>query len=70
MRERNVSRRSFVAGTAAATAAACLGTGALPAAKALAENVDPAGEWVRTTCSPNCTGACGAQGLVHEGQIK
>lgn len=40
MRERNVSRRSFVAGTAAATAAACLGTGALPCAKALADNVD------------------------------
>lgn len=71
MSERNLSRRSFLAGTAVTATAACLGVNAaVPAAKALAENVDPAGEWVRTTCSPNCTGACGLKGFVHEGQIK
>ena len=71
MSERNLSRRSFLAGTAVTATAACLGmNAAVPAAKALAENVDPAGEWVRTTCSPNCTGACGLKGFVHEGQIK
>ena len=68
MSERNLSRRSFLAGTAVTATAACLGmNAAVPAAKALAENVDPAGEWVRTTCSPNCTGACGLKGFVHEG---
>ena len=72
---RDITRRTFVkAGSAAALTA--MGMGALgaasgiPAAKALAESAPPEGEWVRTTCAPNCTGACGMKAFVHDGQIK
>lgn len=70
-----ITRRTFVkAGSAAALAA--MGAGAvgaatgIPAAKALAESAPPEGEWVRTTCAPNCTGACGMKAFVHDGRIK
>lgn len=73
---RDITRRSFVKGAAAAGGmAAVVGASALadpypPAAKAFAERAGDEGMWVRTTCSPNCTGACGTKAFVHDGQIK
>ncbi len=72
-----ITRRSFVQAASVASlgalGAGCLGSAALgsvPAAKALAEEAGSEGAWVRTTCSPNCTGACGTKAFVHDGQIK
>ncbi len=72
----DISRRQFVKATAATGAAvAAIGAGqaglsAVNASKALAENTPSEGAWYRTTCSPNCTGACGTKAFVKDGQIK
>lgn len=68
----DITRRAFLgaASVLAAGAAGGVATSGVPASKALAENVSPEGEWVRTTCAPNCTGACGMKAFVHDGQIK
>lgn len=71
-----LTRRQFVQASAAAgiAGAAAIGAGAtlasVPASKALAESTGDDGAWYRTTCSPNCTGACGTKAFVHDGQIK
>ncbi len=69
-----VSRRAFVATGAAVAGAAAVGVNvaALPdAAKAIANEQAPGEEtWVRTTCSPNCTGACGMEARVQDGKVR
>lgn len=75
---KDITRRTFTKGTlGTAIGAACLGGSAvlqgIPAAKALAEQeseADEEGIWTRTTCSPNCTGACGMKAYVHDGLIR
>ncbi len=71
---KTMSRRGFVKlGSAAAlgiAGAGALGAGGIPVSKALAQTTPPEGEWVRTTCAPNCTGACGMKAFVQGGQIK
>lgn len=71
----DISRRQFVkaaaaTGAGAAVAGAGVASAGIPASKAVAESIPAEGEWVRTTCSPNCTGACGTKAFVHDGQIK
>jgi len=66
------SRRTFIKGATATCAAAALGTGvALEDANAV--NGKAAGEdgitYTRSTCSPNCTGACGMIAAVKDGKI-
>ncbi len=68
------SRRQFVVGSAAtlaigATAGLGLG-GKLLNAEALTQGETLTGEWIRTTCSPNCTGACGMEAYVDDGQVR
>ncbi len=69
-----VSRRAFVATGAAVAGAAAVGVNVatLPdAAKAIANEQAPGEEtWVRTTCSPNCTGACGMEARVQDGKVR
>ncbi|HZD79446.1 MAG TPA: molybdopterin-dependent oxidoreductase [Actinomycetota bacterium] len=68
----SVTRRAFLGGMGAAAGAAALGgaiavgrsgIGAEPPASLLVDRV------VRTTCSPNCTGACGQLAFVRDGKI-
>ncbi len=69
----SMSRRSFLAGSAATIGAAALvanGTTGIKAAHALTEGAPLGGQWVRTTCSPNCTGACGMEAWVADGEVK
>lgn len=71
--EPTLSRRSFVAANTVTAAGAALGTGLTldPAeAEALTEAEPLGGEWIRTTCSPNCTGACGIKAWVEDGQVR
>jgi anaerobic selenocysteine-containing dehydrogenase len=75
------SRRDFVKGatavgasvvgvsTASATLAA-LGKKTTNLALAEEEIAPATKELVRTTCGPNCTGACGVKALISDGQIK
>lgn len=71
-----MTRRGFVKASAVAAAGiAGAGAGAVafnsvPASSALAQSAPPEGAWYRTTCSPNCTGACGTKAFVHDGKIK
>ena len=70
-----LSRRTFVKGAAAAAAAvaatgAFSGCSGVPAAKELVESAPAEGQWVRTTCAPNCTGSCGMKAFVKDGEIK
>ncbi len=63
----DISRRAFVA------AAIGAGLTAFPdAAQALAEKAEGTedGIWVRTTCSPNCTGACGMEASIKDGKVR
>jgi len=73
MTRATLSRRSFVKGATAATlvaaTASATGCGVQASAK-LAQSVPAEGEWVRTTCAPNCTGSCGMKAFVKDGQIK
>lgn len=65
------TRRQFIKGTAAG--AAVLGMGGFMSLKGQrvgAKAVKPQLKYVRTTCSPNCTGACGMKAAVEDGQIK
>ena len=72
----SMTRRTFAKAAAAATVGLTCAGGAsaflqgIPAAKALAEEAGEEGMWTRTTCSPNCTGACGMKAYVHDGLIR
>ena len=71
----DMSRRAFVASTAAVAGTAAIGASlaAFPdAAQALAEKAEGSedGIWVRTTCSPNCTGACGMEASIKDGKVR
>lgn len=69
--DRTMSRRTFVAATAATGAALAMsGTTGIKAAHALTEATPPEGTWFRTTCAPNCTGACGMKAFVKDGEVK
>lgn len=74
LEQHGFTRRQFIAGSAATLAiAAAGGVSALefPAnAEALTEAEPLGGEWIRTTCSPNCTGACGINAWVQDGQVR
>ncbi|KJR48285.1 Respiratory nitrate reductase alpha chain [Desulfosporosinus sp. I2] len=67
-----LSRRQFLKVSAAT--GVLVGTGGtasfIQQAMAIPEQVDPQLNYVRTTCSPNCTGACGMNALVENDQIK
>jgi len=66
-----LSRRQFLKSTAAAGVLLGAGGTLKFAKEAHAEtNVTPELEYIRTTCSPNCTGACGLKAIVENGQIK
>lgn len=72
-KEPTLSRRSFVAASTVTAAGAALGTGLTldpTEAEALTEAEPLGGEWIRTTCSPNCTGACGIKAWVEDGQVR
>ncbi len=67
------TRRTFVKAAAAAGAALMAGT-AFEATKSFAEQAseDPEANgitYTRSTCSPNCTGACGMVAAVKDGKI-
>lgn len=67
------SRRTFVKTAAAAGVVAAMGSPA--ASKAFAEEVPVAGAdqgmtFTRSTCSPNCTGACGMVAAVSNDKIQ
>ncbi len=72
---KDLTRRSFV--KASAGAACAVGAGlalselAQPElASALTEAKPLDEEWIRTTCSPNCTGACGMEACVQDGKVR
>ncbi|MCB8814355.1 molybdopterin-dependent oxidoreductase [Desulfosporosinus shakirovi] len=67
-----LSRRQFLKVTAATgILAGTVGTASfIRQTVAAPKQVDPNINYVRTTCSPNCTGACGMKALVENGQIK
>lgn len=74
-----LTRRQFI-GASGVAAAGIAGAGVMgaisdgafsvKASSAFADTVPDEGMWVRTTCSPNCTGACGTKAFIHDGQIK
>lgn len=71
----NMTRRAFVGASAAVAGVTALGAcGALAfggkKAEALTEAEPLGGEWIRTTCSPNCTGACGIEAWVEDGRVR
>lgn len=72
--QKKITRRGFVKGSAAM--AACLAAAGglnatgIKASKALAATTPAQGAWARTTCAPNCTGACGMKAFVQDGEIK
>lgn len=72
---KDMTRRGFVAAGAGVTCAvgAALAlegcAGALPA-EATADAAPFEEKWVRTTCSPNCTGACGIEACVQDGKVR
>ena len=67
------SRRTFIKGTAAAGATMAIGgVVSLDRAQASADMADDADggiTYTRSTCSPNCTGACGMVAAVKDGKI-
>ncbi|ABB15127.1 molybdopterin-dependent oxidoreductase [Carboxydothermus hydrogenoformans] len=65
-----LTRRQFLKGTAAAGVLLGAGGGRVLVKKALADNRAREVKFVRTTCSPNCTSACGIKAMVVDGQIK
>ena len=69
------TRRSFVKGLGVFAASAGIACGlqflgGINVSKALAESIPAQGQWVRTTCAPNCTGSCGIKAFVQDGEIK
>ena len=66
-----LTRRKFLQVSAAAGAVAAAG-GIELAAHAAPDEEAKKGElkYVRTTCAPNCTGGCGQQACVYNGEIK
>ena len=66
-----LTRRKFLQVSAAAGAVAAAG-GMELAAHAAPDEEAKKGElkYVRTTCAPNCTGGCGQQACVYNGEIK
>ncbi|MFZ3372782.1 MAG: molybdopterin-dependent oxidoreductase, partial [Desulfitobacteriaceae bacterium] len=71
-KNRKLSRRQFLKVSAATgVLVGSVGTASfIRQAVATPKQVDPNINYVRTTCSPNCTGACGMKALVEDGQIK
>lgn len=67
-----LTRRHFLKLTAATgVVAGTIGTASvIRQAGAAPKQGDSKINYVRTTCSPNCTGACGMNALVEDGQIK
>lgn len=68
-----MSRRSFLAASGVAAVGAMVGVDAtlgIKNAEALTEIEPLGGEWIRATCSPNCTGACGINAWVQDGQVR
>ncbi|SDG99037.1 molybdopterin-dependent oxidoreductase [Desulfosporosinus hippei] len=67
-----LTRRHFLKLTAATgVLAGTIGTASvIRQAGAAPKQGDSKINYVRTTCSPNCTGACGMNALVEDGQIK
>ena len=70
-KELKLTRRKFLQVSAAAGAVAAAG-GIELAAHAAPDEEAKKGElkYVRTTCAPNCTGGCGQQACVYNGEIK
>ena len=74
------TRRGFLKTTAAAGVVACTAGSVAPLAQALADDMTGDGMMdetdgmglthVRSTCSPNCTGACGMVAATYDGQVK
>ncbi len=71
-RKFKLTRRQFIKGSAAT--GVLLGAvgpaGILRQSTAAAGQPSPDIKYVRTTCSPNCTGACGMKAVVENGQLK
>lgn len=72
---KDITRRTFMKAStgAACTMGATFGLeGAMIASTAEAlEAAEPLDEeWIRTTCSPNCTGACGMLACVRDGRVR
>lgn len=63
-----VNRRSFLLASAGGTGAAALGWRYFHPILEAAES-EVADRWIRSTCSPNCTGACGYRARVTDGRI-
>ncbi len=71
---REMTRRDFVAASAGATCAigaalaldASIGSAE---AEALTGSAPFDEKWIRTTCSPNCTGACGMMAYAKDGRV-
>lgn len=67
----SMNRRGFLKVCALGAAAAA---GSRYFAIAQSARTNPAGiealEFIRSTCSPNCTGACGFNAMVHKGRIQ
>jgi anaerobic selenocysteine-containing dehydrogenase len=71
LKDKGISRRSFLKATAAAGAAVSLGTGVVPQMKALAAASGPTGaepgQWLPATCQ-GCTSWCSKQVYVVDGR--
>lgn len=67
-----ISRRQFLKASAATgVLVGTAGTASfIKQAVAEPKQADPNLKYVRTTCSPNCTGACGMKAVVENGQVK
>lgn len=69
--KKEITRRQFIKGSAAATATLAVGGVSLNAmADGAAENGSDTVKYVRTVCAPNCTGGCGQVACVVNGEIK
>ncbi|MCP4132349.1 MAG: molybdopterin-dependent oxidoreductase [bacterium] len=64
-----VSRKTFLQMGGTAVAASTVGCKYFKALESLDEATDPIITSVRSTCSPNCTGACGYNAQVSDGRI-
>ena len=69
---KKISRRAFITATAAGGGTVYLGKslGLLSSDASTARTSDAEVQTVRTTCSPNCTGLCGIEAQVENGQLK
>ncbi len=72
---KSLTRRDFVgasAGAACALGASMVLEGApsIAHAETFDDGLPGEEQWVRTTCSPNCTGACGMVACVKDGRVR